>query len=235
MPLTVTIVKPSSQFSQSVKDLQKVYQQKTGQALHTSSGIPKNSRFYLYGHQINKALQYEWCKVQQLPGLEYTEDKQTAQDWSEQGEVVIARTLLNGEAGAGIEVIKPGDVWVNAPIYTKYKKKKKEFRVHVFKDKVVTVLEKRKKKELYNGNFYIRNHKNGYVFCHNDVVEPLELRSLALLARKVTQSDFVGVDIGYNETKKELFIIEVNSAPGMENTTVELYCNQLIQDATSNV
>ena len=108
--------------------------------------------------------------------------------------------------------------------FTLYKKKKKEFRVHVFKDVVVQVLEKRKRKEFTGErDSRIRNTANGYVFCSEGVVEPEGLRELALKASKVTSSHFRGVDIGFNEKLNELFVIEVNSAPGIEGSNIDKY------------
>ena len=74
----------------------------------------------------------------------------------------------------------------------------------------------------------IRNSANGYVFCR-DVLDPPEgLRELALKASHVTQSDFKGVDIGYNEKLDQLFVIEVNSAPGIEGSNVTDYVNTIL-------
>jgi glutathione synthase/RimK-type ligase-like ATP-grasp enzyme len=113
-------------------------------------------------------------------------------------------------------------------VYTLYRKKKKEFRVHVFQDQVVAVLEKRRKKGT-TGDTKIRNTANGYVFCREDVTEPEGIRELALKASKVTSSDFKGVDIGYNEKLNQLFVIEVNSAPGMEGTTINDYIEAILK------
>jgi glutathione synthase/RimK-type ligase-like ATP-grasp enzyme len=115
------------------------------------------------------------------------------------------------------------------PVYTKYKKKKREFRVHVFKDQVVNVVEKRKRKGFEGErDTKIRNLANGYVFCQEVTNEPEGLRALALQAAQVSASDFRGVDIGYNEKKDELFVIEVNSAPGIEGTNIQKYLDAMV-------
>ena len=142
---------------------------------------------------------------------------------------MVIRQLTRASEGKGIVIAETPEQIISAPVYTLYKKKKKEFRVHIFKDKVVAVLEKRKKKEFAgNEEPKIRNTANGYVFCSENVEEPEGLRELALKASKVTQSDFKGVDIGWNEKKQELFVIEVNSAPGIEGSNVEKYVNAII-------
>jgi len=110
------------------------------------------------------------------------------------------------------------------PVYTKYAKKKREFRVHVFKGQVVAVVEK-KRKAGWEGqrDTKIRNLANGYVFVQNVQNEPEGVRELAIRASKVSNSDFAGVDIGYNEQKDQLFVIEVNSAPGITGSNIGAY------------
>ena len=124
----------------------------------------------------------------------------------------------------------------HCPVYTKYKPKKREFRVHIFKDKVVTIVEKRRKKDWAGdkSDAKIRNLANGYVFCQDvQLTDQLRQRieEVSLAASKVCSSDFRGVDVGYNEKHDDVFIIEVNSAPGMEGSTIKDYveaiCNEV--------
>jgi len=180
----------------------------------------------VYGDCKDKLQQYQWFHQQGITSLEFTTSKDEASSWLEEGATVFARTLLRSSEGKGIVILEKGQqaALPNAGVFTKYKKKKREFRVHVFRDKVVQVLEKRKRKE-FNGevNTKVRNTANGYVFCSQDVVEPEGIRELALKASKVTNSDFRGVDIGFNEKLNELFVIEVNSAPGIQGTNVDRY------------
>jgi hypothetical protein len=42
-------------------------------------------------------------------------------------------------------------------------------------------------------------------------------------------SDFRGVDIGYNKLKDELFVIEVNSAPGIQGNNIDKYLEAIVQ------
>lgn len=200
---------------------------------------PKYGRLNLsYGQSVDKLTQYQWFKEQGLSALEFTNDFAIAQSWVSEGNTLFGRKYLNSSCGKGIVVIEPdGPGWnwqlhTPCPVYTKYKKKKREFRVHVFKDTVVAVTEK-KRRSGYEGHrdTKIRNLANGYVFCQTVSNEPEQLRSLALAAAKVSQSDFKGVDIGYNEQKDELFVIEVNSAPGMAGSNVEAYANAILSES----
>lgn len=182
----------------------------------------------LYGDCKDKITQYEYFKAQDIPALTFTKSYQEALQWVKDGITVVARTLTRSSEGKGIVVAETEEALAKAPVYTQYRKKKREFRVHVYEDKVVCVLEKRKKKGFDGVDHKIRNTANGYVFCRQDVVEPEGIRELALAASKVTASKFKGVDIGFNEKLNQLFVIEVNSAPGMEGTTVKEYANAIV-------
>ena len=185
----------------------------------------------VYGDCKDKLQQYQWFHQQGITSLEFTTSKDEAQSWVEKGYTVFARTLLRSSEGKGIVVVEKEqpETLPFAPVYTLYKKKKREFRVHVFKDNVVHVLEKRKKVGYEKDrDTRIRNTANGYVFCSDGVVEPVGIRELALAASKVTSSDFSGVDIGYNEKLNELFVIEVNSAPGIQGTNVDRYIQAIV-------
>lgn len=214
--------------SGSLKELAKELTKQLGYKVWRS-GTPKPNRLnVVYGDCKGKIEQYEFFKSQEIPALVFTTNQDEAKNWTQDGEVVVCRTLTHASEGKGIVLAESKEQVVVAPVYTKYRKKKKEFRVHIFKDKVVHVLEKRKKKD-YQGESEakIRNLANGYVFCSDGVVEPDGLRDLALRAAKVTASDFKGVDIGYNEKKKELFVIEVNSAPGIQGTNIQRYIDAI--------
>jgi len=185
---------------------------------------------YEYGNLIDKCSQYRWFTSNSINCPEYTMDRTVAVNWLGDGNVVFARTLTRASEGKGIVVAETVDQLVNAPVYTKYMKKKREFRVHIFKDKVVQIVEKRKRSGWNDPrDTRIRNTANGYVFCR-DLLSPAPdgLAELALRASKVTQSDFKGVDVGYNEKKNELFVIEVNSAPGIEGSNVNDYVNAIV-------
>jgi len=219
--------------SASLKLLAQTLTQKLGYKVWRSTQ-PKPRREHIkYGHSVDKLTQYKWFQEQGLSALEFTTDAFTANYWVEnEGHVVFGRRYLNSSCGKGIVVfdqdVGPSNPWIDCPVYTKYKKKKREFRVHVYKDKVVAVTEKRKRAGFEGTrDAKIRNLENGYVFCQTVSHEPVGLRELALAASKVSPSDFKGVDIGYNEKNDDLFIIEVNSAPGIQGSNINAYVNAI--------
>lgn len=213
--------------SKSLKLVAEGLSKKLGYKVWRSSKQKPNRKHLVYGDQKDKLYQYKWFSEQGIAAPPFTVSKDEANTWLEKGSTILARHLLRASEGKGITVVEKGATIPSAPVYTKYIPKKVEFRVHIFQDKVVSVVEKRRKKETYAGESKIRNTANGYVFCHQGVVEPEGLRELALKARKVTASDFAGVDIGWNQKKNLLFVIEVNSAPGIQGSNISAYVEEI--------
>jgi glutathione synthase/RimK-type ligase-like ATP-grasp enzyme len=222
----------STKGSQSLKQLAVALSQQLGyKVLRTTKVNPKRVQLK-YGNSTDKLSQYKWFKGQGLSALEYTISWDEAGILLEKGKTVFGRKLLNSSCGKGIVVMENVGDLEECPVYTVYKKKKREFRVHVFKGVVVSVTEKKRKVGWTDArDTKIRNLANGYVFCQEVTNEPEGLRELALKASAVVQSDFKGVDIGYNEKNDDLFIIEVNSAPGICGSNIGKYVQGILSNA----
>lgn len=144
--------------------------------------------------------------------------------------LVVARTLTNSSEGKGIVIFEKGTTPPPAPLYTEYIPKKKEFRVHVWNNKAFDVAEKRKRKGYdQERNTQVRNTANGYVFCRDNVVEPEGLRVLAENAVAALGRSYGAVDIIWNEKQNKCYVLEVNSRPGMEGKTVDLYADAILR------
>jgi hypothetical protein len=215
--------------SQSLKRVAQELTKRLGYRVWRSAESRPKTVGAVYGDPVDKIAQYRWFREHDVPALEFTTSQEEANKWAKKT-TVFARKTISGSEGRGIVIVETGGSCPLAPVYTKYQKKKKEFRVHIFQDRVVSVVEKRKRGDYTgNGDPRVRNTVNGFVFCHNDVVEPAGIRELALLAAQVTPSDFKGVDIGFNEQLNKLFVIEVNSAPGIEGSNVTMYADTIIK------
>ena len=112
-------------------------------------------------------------------------------------------------------------------MYTKYIRKQKEFRVHVFSSKILDIQEKRRSSSVDDHHPYIRNHTNGYVFCRGDINEPDDLRGVAISAVDALGLDFGAVDVVWNEAQDKCYVLEVNTACGLEGSTVNKYVNAI--------
>jgi hypothetical protein len=177
----------------------------------------------------NKLLTFQRFKeAGDVPIPEFTTDIEEATGWLPKA-WCVCRTILNSSGGKGIVLAKTQADIVNAPLYVKYKRKQKEFRVHVWKGTIIDVQEKRRRQGEEPTNVYLRNHDNGWVFCHTNIVEPADLRGAALRAVSALALDFGAVDIIYNEKTEKLFVLEVNTAPGIEGITLNKYVEALLQ------
>jgi glutathione synthase/RimK-type ligase-like ATP-grasp enzyme len=176
--------------------------------------------------------------------IEMTKDQSVAQEWLDSGYAVVCRTLLNASNGRGISVIDPEE-GASVPthvdnqrvlLYTKYFKKRREYRVHVAwsyrcnESRVLSVQSKRRRRDAEYDDTRIRNaHDTGagsWVFIDeplDDVPQPvLEVAKLFIQESAIDGSnqasqalDFAGLDIGYNQHYNQARIIEVNTAPGI--------------------
>jgi len=141
---------------------------------------------------------------------------------------VVCRQNLAGHSGDGIVIANTPDELVDAPLYVKYIKKKDEYRVHCGKNRegnVETILVQRKarRKDCENPNWQVRNHANGFIYVRNDVNPPDGVIAAAHKALLCTGLDFGAVDVIYNEDKERPYVLEINTAPGLEGTTVSDY------------
>jgi glutathione synthase/RimK-type ligase-like ATP-grasp enzyme len=148
--------------------------------------------------------------------------------------IVVCRTVLTGHSGNGIILYSYDDFVAKkplpkAPLYTKYVPKKTEFRIHFFDGKVIDVQEKRKRQDVpkEEANFKIRNHQNGFVYCRENIVIPADVENQAAAVIAKCGLDFGAIDLIYNEKNKQAFVLEVNTAPGLEGTSVESYANAI--------
>ena len=175
------------------------------------------------GAAANKLATLEYFQIDGVAHPEFALDIETARDWIDRGFYVVCRQLLTAHSGRGIVVARQHSELIDAPLYTKYIRKKKEFRVHVFNDQVIDIQEKRRSSAVDDHHPYVRNHSNGYVFCRGDIVEPDDLRGLATSAVRSLGLDFGAVDIVWNEYQNKCFALEVNTACGLEGSTVDKY------------
>jgi glutathione synthase/RimK-type ligase-like ATP-grasp enzyme len=163
---------------------------------------------------------------------EFTNVHNTACEWSEAGIVVVCRTKLRGHSGDGIVLVPANGDIVPAPLYVKYVKKAKEFRVHVAFDEVIDVQEKRKRSGFEGADYQVRNHQTGWVYCREDIIEPEGIRDMAIRTVRALGLDFGAVDIIFNSKQNQCYVLEVNTAPGLEGETINKYTDAFIKELT---
>lgn len=168
--------------------------------------------------------------------IPFTTSLEEAYGWLAEGSTVFSRTLLNSHSGGGIIINRPvvdfDDAFiVNAPLYTRYIKKFKEFRVHVFDGGVIDIQEKRRALdfERTDDQALLRSHANGWNFARENIEAPTQLHQLAIDAVHALGLDFGGVDIIYNQRLNTCYILEVNTAVGLEGTTLQIYRDAIVR------
>lgn len=160
---------------------------------------------------------------------EFTTDPEVAKGWITEGSKVVCRSVLSGHSGEGIDVVDKEELIdvlsSSTKVYVKYIPKKEEYRVHVMGGVPILVQRKAKKHDIPSDlvNWQVRNHHNGFVFVKNDVNEPEDVTKQALAAMEASGLDFGAVDVIYNEYRKQAFVLEINTAPGLEGTTGDTY------------
>lgn len=174
---------------------------------------------------------------------EYSFDRQ-------QTRTIVARTLTRASEGRGIEMIDCNvdgtarTAVATASLYTAYIPKHAEYRVHVGRDgntyRVIDITKKARRTDVPDDqvNWRIRNYDNGFTFAREgiDLAEPTVQRVIDQAKRAVQALglDFGAVDVVVQSNReRSVYVLEVNTAPGMEGTTLERYV-QYFQAVANN-
>lgn len=163
--------------------------------------------------------------------LPWTTDRAEAREWDS----VVCRRVTRGSGGYGITILEQGQEIPNVPLYTKYIKKSHEYRVHVVKNpdstlaRVLCVQRKIFKKTPHRQeplDWKVRSHDNGFIFAHENlesVPTSVTQTVLAFVGLKFPDLNFGGWDVIYSDKSDRAWVVEGNSAPGLEGHTLECY------------
>lgn len=233
LPYRVKLVRPDGRFRPRRDDLVINWGNSTEPNWIFNQGLDINAPVYI-GLAANKLESFQVFKQFGVQIPDFTEDKDEAQTWMDDGITVVVRHILNGHSGQGIEVVEGGNQQQlpQAPLYVKYKKKRAEYRVHVFQGEVIDTCQKKKLREASRAgaiNTLIRNHTNGWVYCRDDIVHCPSREALAIKAVDSLGLTFGAVDIIYNEHENQNYVLEVNTAPGLEGTTLQKYTEAILK------
>lgn len=157
---------------------------------------------------------------------EFTTDINVAKTWIEDERMVLCRTLLRANSGRGIVIVKDVNELVAAPLYVKYIRKEKEYRLHVFNGKILDLVEKKRRSGFGGDNShckYIRSYERGWVMCRDGVTVEERVKAEAIKAVSALGLDFGAVDLVLRKNDNSPVVLEVNTAPGLQGTTLENY------------
>ncbi len=172
----------------------------------------------------------EWFRKQCLAAApcripEWTTNKELAAQWIKDKKEVVCRAVLNGHSGNGIVIAKTVEQLVSAPLYVQYIPKAAEYRVHFVQGERIDVQRKIRDPEREPTDWAVRSHQNGFIFARNNLDVPEDVFVQAEKAFTASGLDFGCVDVIWNNRRKEAYVLEINTAPGITGTTVENYAN----------
>lgn len=189
----------------------------------------------------NKIVAFRKMEEAGVPTVEFTTERDTALAWQEAGKIIYVRNEVAGHAGEGIDVVNdPFAPIPGAPLYTKgITAARKEYRLHVFKGEIILQQQKRRRRDLAEGEGVdedVRNHDGGWVFTVNNVIPSQKTQKAAIAAVEALGLDFGAVDIiEVNRTKKP-YVLEVNTACGQGgDTTTAAYRTAILRAAGVNL
>ena len=180
-----------------------------------------------------------WTRNREV-ALEWAKAKSKDRDvWST---VVFARTKIEASGGKGIviwdaETDAPEKLPL-APLYTKYVPKTHEYRLHFVRTLAgrgfTCMLAQRKvfvKKHPQDvpRDWKVRSHANGFVFQtnpdHTRIPAKVMDAGLRIMSDHFPRLHFAALDIMYHDKRDQAWVIEGNTAPGLENDTIRLYAD----------
>lgn len=144
----------------------------------------------------------------------------------------VVRHKLTGHSGEGIEIVESAaDLPKNAPLYVEYIKKEHEFRIHVGRAegqaKIIAIQRKARDKAVPDASvdWKVRSHANGFIFVRGDANPHPTVLTEAVNALAAIGLDFGAVDVIWNMKESKAYVLEINTAPGLEGQTIDDYAS----------
>jgi hypothetical protein len=161
---------------------------------------------------------------------DFTTSRDEALRWIAEGHVALARTLDRGSRGRGISVCIDGGNLPQAGLYTQYRPKRHEYRVHVWNGEVLDLQQKKRRSDFAGDpDKFIRSYANGWVYCRDEIQVPDTVVQIGIRAVHSLGLYFGACDIGINpSSSRGPTVYEVNTAPGVENTTARKYAQKFM-------
>lgn len=158
---------------------------------------------------------------------EFTTEKAVALSWfTGSRSLVVARQTVTGHSGEGIKIAEVPEDLPLAPLYTRYIPKDAEYRLHFIAGQDGPFyIQKKIRRSDHPGehNVRVRNLSGGYVYTHNDIEVPEDVLLQGKAAFSHSALDFCGIDIVFNKRSGKAYVLEANTACGLEGQTIIAY------------
>jgi hypothetical protein len=146
---------------------------------------------------------------------------------------VMLRSSLTWSKGRGINVVKTKEdvdiFWTNSHHWTKYIPMQYEIRCHILGGGLAKVFKKVWRKEEPEAEFPIRiNDTYDFVLQNIGGKYNRLYEVVGELTKLLGENNFYSLDIGWDNSKKDYFILEGNSAPGLNSLTANMYAEFLV-------
>jgi len=194
----------------------------------------------------NKIATFKKLKEANVSIPPFTTSVEEAKQWLQDGWKLVQRETVTGYHGAGISVARSLTDFKEAPLYTRYFPKRKEYRVIVVDGESIIFMRKILKPELEDeGHSEIRN-ADRYIYSEipQEALQTLNnLKNLAESAIKALELDYGAVDIIYNLQNQTYYVLEINTAFGLGERNVgrvatkigEMVAKRIIKVASGNL
>lgn len=170
----------------------------------------------------NKLTAFSCFAANNVKTVPWTADQAVVEEWSKDGATIIGRQTLTGHSGAGIIIMEKHEPIQPALLYTRYIFKEREYRVHVVNHSVVDTQKKIKDPDKDVHSWKVRSHANGFIFARGGIAPSAVRDDLAVAACAALGLDFGAVDI-VEDKKGNFYVLEVNTAPGLEGQSITTY------------
>lgn len=186
-------------------------------------------------HAMSNKIQFFENTVHSEDTLEWTRNRDKAIEWKDK---VFARTKVEASGGEGIVVYDPeADIELpQAPLYTRYVPKTHEYRLHMaraLRGGGFTVMMAQRKVFVKTPerpaplDWKVRSHDNGFIFQRQPDFEKIPAAVMGCAGRIMSDHfphmHFAALDVMYHAKRDKAWVIEGNTAPGLENDSVRVY------------
>jgi hypothetical protein len=188
------------------------------------SGVPGNFRYH--PERVSNLDQLVVFRDSDIRCPEFTVQLEDARKWAQAGHQVFGRDEKHEQ---GTDIVDQGSPkWPRKEYWTKVVPKKREYRIHIFADQHIQRGLKRldpKALRKRNDDLPIWNTQTGYIYDH-DFEPPDDGVELARRAVGALKYLWGAVDLLEDETGR-CYVLEVNTAPGMDETTAQAYADAI--------
>ncbi|HEY2544544.1 MAG TPA: hypothetical protein VGI46_00615 [Candidatus Acidoferrum sp.] len=160
-----------------------------------------------------------------IPCPQFTVHLKEAKKWVEAGDVVFGRDRSHEK---GADIVVQGSTWDRKEFWSKFIPSSREYRIHIFANEQI-----QQSLKTFNPNaprrrtdgLPIRNTETGWEYDHAFNPRPAAV-DLAKRAVRILGYLWGGVDF-LEGTNGTCYVLEVNSAPGMDDTTAHAYADAI--------